>query len=209
MSCPMKKLVAGIAVTALFFIFQTSWANAVPILSIQPPETNVGLGETFSLDVMVSDVEDLFGFQFNLLFNPGILSGFNLSLGPFLGSDGAETNTFLNTINNSTGTASFGAQRLSPDGNLSGTGSGILASIDFTSQAVGTSPIAFSDVGLYTALPGTDGAVTYSSIDHETQDGLVTVSTASVPEPPAWVLLGTGLLFVGLLGRKRAHSKTC
>jgi hypothetical protein len=44
------------------------------VLSIHPPDTTIEQGERFSLNVHVSDVTDIYALQFDLTYNPAILS---------------------------------------------------------------------------------------------------------------------------------------
>ena len=47
---------------------------AAPILSIEPGTSTVNQGDTFFLDINITDVTDLFGFQFDVLYDPTILT---------------------------------------------------------------------------------------------------------------------------------------
>jgi hypothetical protein len=80
-------------------------ASATPILNIEPPSQVVHPGPSFSLDVLISNVADLYAFQFDLGFDPLILSATGVTEGPFLPSGG--TTAFIpGTIDNSGGTVS-------------------------------------------------------------------------------------------------------
>ena len=65
------------AVTAAIAILASSLgsASAAPILSIAPTSTTVQAGHTFSVDVSIADVTDLFAYQFDLGFDPAMFAG--------------------------------------------------------------------------------------------------------------------------------------
>ena len=99
-----------------------------PTMRLDPALVEVeGLaGETFSIDVLIEDVTDLGGFEFQLNFDDSI-ANLEIQLGPFLGSEGAE----VNCINNvGLGVAVLGCVT---QGTATGpSGSGVVAVLDFT-----------------------------------------------------------------------------
>ncbi len=182
-----KRRVVTIAM-ALGLALHASVAFAVPILSIDPPTTIVGPGETFSLDVAIRDVTDLYAFQFDLGFDPAILAATSVNEGPFLPSGGL-TSFIPGTINNTAGSITFTLDTLL--GPVPGvTGSGILASATFDALSFGTSHLSLTNVLFFDSG--------FSVISFTTQDGLVSV----VPEPATLILLGSGLARAAVM-RKR------
>src|SRR5579872_3309794 len=123
----LLRMAGELVIVCSLLIFS---AFADPILSIQPPSTSVGAGSNFAVDVNISNVSDLFAFQFDIGFNPGILSATSITEGLFL--PGGGTTFFIpGTIDNIGGTISSNADTLI--GAISGvSGSGTLAIIDFT-----------------------------------------------------------------------------
>jgi adhesin HecA-like repeat protein len=162
---------------------------AAPLLSIEPPSQSVHAGQSFSLDVKITGVTDLFAFQFALAFTPGVLAATSITEGPFLARGG--TTFFIpGTIDNAGGTiAATGDSLLGP---LAGvTGSGTLATISFQALAGGTSPLTLTQVLLLDSQLG--------EIPVSLRAGAVTVQPATgVPEPRATLLLTLSL--AGLLG---------
>ena len=62
---------------------------AAPILSIEPGTSTVNQGDTFFLDINITNVTDLFGFQFDILCDPTILTANETVEGGFLSTGGS------------------------------------------------------------------------------------------------------------------------
>ena len=60
-------------------------------LSIEPAANAFSVGDNFSLDIKVTDVTDLYSFQFDIGFSPSILSATSITEGAFLSSSGEST----------------------------------------------------------------------------------------------------------------------
>jgi adhesin HecA-like repeat protein len=162
-------------------------AMGAAILSVTPASLPVVGAESFSLNISISGVTDLFGYQFDLGFNPAVLSVTGESEGPFLATGGS---TFFipGSIDNVGGTVSATADTLLTA--ISGvSGSGILATIDFSSIGNGASSITLFNVFVLDS--------TESEIPATIQNGTVAVNgipASGVPEPSSGFLLGAGLL---------------
>jgi hypothetical protein len=173
-----------------------TWASlglAIPTLSLQPHSSYQAHGDSFSLDVAISDVTDLFGFQFGLSYDPSVLSLTGISLGSFLGSDGALTFAVGAIIDNTTGRTRrpFSAARVGTS--IPGiSGSGILATVGFDAINTGSSSLSLLSVIL------ADSGASPISADIEN-------SRVSVPEPSTILLLSSG--FVGLVVFRRKLQK--
>ena len=151
--------------------------QASPILSIQPSTLTVAPGQSFALDVDISDVADLYAFQFDLGFDPTVLSGISVSEGAFLPSGGT-TFFIAGTIDNVGGTIAFNADSLI--GAIPGvTGSGTLATVEFSALGGGSSQVDISNVTLLD--------LNLDTIAADTVGGVVNVS--AVPEPGTMSLL--------------------
>jgi hypothetical protein len=158
-------------------------------VTIEPSSSVVFLGQTVALDIAITDVSDLFAFQFNLAFDPAILAASLITEGPFLPT-GGPTSFVPGTIDNVVGSITLTADTLL--GGIPGvTGSGTLAMAEFTALDLGTSPVTVSDVILLNSSLADIGATVTG--------GTVTV----VPEPATLVLVGAGFAGLGGLSLRR------
>lgn len=155
--------------------------------------TVVTPGQAFSVNIVVSNVTDLFAYQFDLSFTPTTLAATSTAQGPFL-AIGGPTFFVPGTIDNVIGTIGGTTNTLlGPVPGVSGSGS--LATVDFTVLAIGIAPITLSNVifldSTLSPIPVTIGAF----------------SVTVVPEPGSLTLFGSialALLAYGLRRRGRA-----
>ena len=167
-----RKAVSGIMLTlmltcmlALAFNIQPIKASTT-IVSVDPLISTALVGETFTINITVTDVANLYGGQFNLTFSPAILSVSRVTEGPLLKEFG-ET-TLHKSINNSAGyvmAASSFDIPYPPEGVY---GNGTLASVTFKVNAAGQTPLQFNrtTTKLLTIWEGWP-----VHIEHEARDG--------------------------------------
>lgn len=138
-------------------------------------------GETFSLDVHITNVVDLFAFQFDLVFDPTVLVAVNVIEGAFFVGCGPAFCFF--SINNPDGIT---VTNTLPGPGPGATGSGLLATVDFLAQAPGSSAVELANVLLL-------------------DSNLNPIS--AVPEPSTIVLLSIGVLgIIGYSWRRRQQA---
>jgi hypothetical protein len=177
----MKRMILAVLLLVL-----RDAASAATIL-IEPASSTTSMGGAVNVAVGVTDVTDLYAYQFDLSFDPTVLSTTGASEGGFLPSGGS-TIFLPGTIDNALGTVTLTAGAL--EGPLSGvSGSGTLATVLFTGVGFGTSPVTLSNVVLLNSVGGDIAPATI-------QNG----SVAVVPEPTSVVLFGCGVL-AGLIAR--------
>ena len=175
-------ILAGLVITAL----SSESVLAIPLVSVEPTSQSVVTGNTVSVQIVASDVADLYAYQFDLTFDPAVLAAVSITEGDFLATGG--TTFFVpGTIDNSTGSISLTADTLI--GSVPGVnGSGILAIAEFQAVAARTSPIALTSVLLL------DSSSPPGEIPATTAGGSVKVTQGVIPEPQTLLLVGFGLL---------------
>ncbi len=153
-----------------------------PQLEISPPTQTVNVGSTFTVDVDVSSMTDLYAVEFGLSFDPTIVQCDSFTKDTnFIGS----TIGFDPTIDNTAGTVSgFSVSKMGASGV---SGSGTLATLQFTTLASGTSTISFSNVQLLDS--------TTAQITPTITDGSVTVPAAIVEISPSSSSQAVGTAF--------------
>ncbi len=137
--------------------------DSITTVRIDPSVTTAYLGGPVSVDVSVSRVADLGGFQFTLRFNPAILRVDTVVMGSFLTGSGRTFTPLGPQIDNVAGTVGFGGYSIGAQPVLNG--SGALARITFATLAVGSSNLHLENVSLTTpaaaqiAFASVDGSV--------------------------------------------------
>jgi len=140
--------------------FQRIGASST-VISVDPQVSAIAPSQSFSVSVKVTNVSELYAWQFNLTFNPAVLNVVNVTEGPFLSQVGATYWGFTeDDIHNADGWV-FVACSFFPIPEHGATGSGVLATVILTVKAEGLSNLHFS--GMSETSPETSLA-TY---DHE------------------------------------------
>ena len=162
-------------------------AGAQAVLSIDPTTRTTSTGSVVTVDVNVSNVSDLYGYQFDLTFNPSILQAVSSSEGPFLATGGSTF--FINGLNdNLGGTVSATADTLLSAVN-GVSGSGALAVFTFNAIGNGTSAIGIQNETLLDS--------NFNILSDTTTGGSVTVGSGVVAAPeidPSSAIAGLTLL---------------
>ena len=151
----------------------TQTAMASNSVNVVPQSQLAVVGDHVEVDIFVTDISGLFGYQFDFSFNPAILSFTDFLEGTFIG--GADE-TFWVTLDDSEAASgvlrSIAVTRITPGQSVSG--SGILGSFGFTAISSGTAVIQIDSLQL------TD--IDNNPILFSGQDGMVLVSvTAGTP----------------------------
>jgi len=121
-------------------------APAAPTrLSFRPPVLETQVGATFSLELEVENVKDLFAAPFRLKFDPQLLRLNEVKAGSLLSGDGRQI-IFTRNILNDTGDAMVNLNRTPGSGGING--SGTLASFTFQAVARGKAAVTFAQLDL-------------------------------------------------------------
>jgi general secretion pathway protein D len=177
--------ILSVLILAVLLLAPVTLLADTATLSVATTAT-VPQGSSFSVEVNISSVSDLYDFQFDLAFNPAVLQLTNIVEGGFL-LTGGSTFFLPGTVDNTLGNATANADTLI--GAIPGvSGTGELAEFDFTAVGPGISSLTLSNVILQDS--------TSSLLDSTTAAGSVTVqgTTTTVPEPSTLLLLGVGFL---------------
>lgn len=144
-------------------------------LYVNPPNiTGLEIGDTFQIDIMVSDVIDLYAWQFSLFYRNDILNATSIIEGPFLKTHPDTDNTifgsyiFTDTYNATHGLILAASTLSEVHGGVDGTGT--LATINFKVKGEGDCLLALRETKLV------DSAEPFGNlIPHTTTDGIVHV----------------------------------
>jgi LysM repeat protein len=147
---------------------------------LTPGAQNIDVGQVTTVTLRVENIEQLYGYQTAIVFNPSILevidantgkAGVQVALGTFLQPDFE----YQNNADNSVGTIVVVVTQLSPSPAVSG--SGDLFTISFRGKAQGTSDVRFTDLKL-----AKEAGV---EIPVSRQDAQVVVGTPTTTTPTA------------------------
>ena len=189
-----------LAMVSLAACLLGSAARAQTVLSVDPGSQTVTAGTDFTVDVNISGVSNLYGYQFDLLFNPSVLSAVSSSEGSFL-SKGGSTFFIPGTNDNTHGVVAATADTLLSN-SKGASGSGTLVAFTFDAIKSGVSNITISGADFSNASSG--------SISTSTFGGSVTVGGMRAPEIDPSSALGAVTLLAGglLLLRERSARRS-
>lgn len=171
-------------VTLGFWLFAASTSLLAGTISVQPAAPTEMLGQSFTLSVNISGASDLYGYQFDLGFDPTVLKAISVTEGAFLGT-GGPTIFLPGMIDNVGGSISANGDIL--NGALSGVnGSGDLLDVTFQALTAGS-----SDVQIFNLIALDSFGL---GLTETTAGSRVTVSVGSVPEPGTSLLLMAGMV---------------
>jgi hypothetical protein len=120
-------------------------------VSINIAQTSVSVGDQVTVEIIANQATDLFGFQFEMNYDPSVLSFREVSDGSFFNSGGADQ-TFCVTPNTATAgqIKNYACTRLKDPvkGVVGLSGTGVIAVVTFDANSPGTSQITLDKIFL-------------------------------------------------------------
>lgn len=141
-------LVLSIIFLSSVFPFHHAMGQLTATASIQLTANSVlSAGDTFSTNITISNVTDLYGWGVSLYYDSSVLNGTSVDEGPFLKADGVSTyfivSNFTDNYNSTHGYMYVSCLRL---GYMTGAnGSGTLATLTFKAVGTGSDVFQFGD----------------------------------------------------------------
>ena len=126
---------------------------------IYPEEIDARKGTEFTIDINGSTTENIYGYQFDIVFDSSVLEAVEVTHGDFLVPDGSTLWTDTK-INNSAGTVEIAASRVDTEIGIDGEGN--MVEVKFLAKEAGESNIDFEDIkvsdeDINPIIPGTEG----------------------------------------------------
>jgi general secretion pathway protein D len=129
-------------------------------LALQPSSIDVTLGQEFTVDLIVGEVDDLFSAGIQLAFDPAVIEYVGADRGGFLSSDGADAS--FTAAPSGAGGVNTGMSRIGEVGGIAG--SGPLASFTFRAIGEGRTTISIS-AGTVRGLDGRPAPVQFRTAE--------------------------------------------
>lgn len=169
-------------------------SEAATAVAVDPASSNVGMGDTFTVDIYVNPDTAIAGAQFNLSFDASVMVANGVTEGDLLSQGGAATVFTPGTIDDGAGTITGVAGAIVTPGE-SVSQSGTFATVSFTAgRTGGTSTLDLSNVIL---------------ADNNGQSVPITVSHGSATVCPDWDVnldLSVNVLDMTLVGQHWGES---
>lgn len=186
MSLPKARLCSALLALSAWAVP----ALADPTVTLVATPSPVVQGGSVDIQVLISDVTDLYSFNFSLSFDSSLLQVTSVTAGSFLGGGPA----FGDMTDNVAGsTYVYNSLRSVPTGV---SGSGTLAVIHLNAIGTGTSALTFA---------ASDTLFVNSNIDViNTQTVNGSLQVTAVPEPSTYLLMAAGIAGLAAWRRRQA-----
>ncbi|MES2741472.1 MAG: cohesin domain-containing protein [Pseudomonadota bacterium] len=170
--------------------------QATPLLTLAADTSEQSIGGQFNISADISEISDLYAFNFTLEYDASKVILISVTEGNFLSK--VNTTYFIPGTNDGMGSVAFSAVALiGPIGGASGAGN--LLNFVFAGSAPGVAQFSSSD------LLFINSALSGISVDRAPLEVLVLDDPTSVPEPAPLALIVTGAL--GLLCSKKYGAR--
>lgn len=142
----LYSILTVISVIMLMKFAPVSFAVVEATVSVDPNLSYGMLGESFTVDIQIADVVNLYGWQVNMSFNPSVVEVVNITEGEFL-KDQPEGTSGDSRIENEKGWATFSWMTMGKQPGVYGAGQ--LATVEFLILAEGESVLNITNPGTY------------------------------------------------------------
>jgi Cohesin domain len=187
-------IVAGVLLASVF-----SSPICADTLSLEPSTSSVNAGGTVTLNVDISGTSNLYAFQFDVDFDPTVVTGISVAEGPFLIDDTAMNFTYFipgtvsgNSLVNTANTL------LGPETGVSGMGTLAVLTLQIAAGATGSTSLDLANV----ILLDDGGPLTLNG-------ATININSMAVPEPDPLVMLIAGLAVFSLFRRASFYCSKC
>jgi hypothetical protein len=119
-------------------------------LSVLPATKNIGNGQEFTLDVVLSEGNDIFGFQFDVEYDPDVIEFVKAEEGTFLNNNGADSTFCLDEKLSEGLVKNLVCTRL---GRGSVNGDGVIEKLTFKALSEGRSDVSLKNVRISNSVP--------------------------------------------------------
>ena len=202
----------GAAVLLALLGLFTSPARAV-MIQFDPLHSDVGLGDRFGIDVIVSGLHGASGpqivsaFDLDVLYDASVLSAAAVEFGSGLGLPDIDA---LTSIWLTPGRIDFASVSFLQASDLFALQDDhvVLARLFFDAVGVGTSALLFDSLSPPGVLLVGDDPYSSLPLTHVGQGAVTVTAHTSVPEPGTFALGLTGLLLAGVLRRRGAVARS-
>lgn len=155
-------------------------------LKVDPPGVSgLNPGDIFSINITVSDVTDLFAWQFRLFYQSAVLNGTDIAEGPFLAQGGVTPffiiTNFTDNYNATHGFMWVSSTRKADEGGVNGTGT--LATISFKTVGGGNSILHLFDTKLIDSVKPFGNLIPHEVFGGWAYVGLVNIAITDLKTP--------------------------
>ena len=162
----LSWVIIGLIIFSQIALIKVGIASPETTVSVSPDVVTAAVGESFIVDIMVNNVSGrgLYTWTFYLNWSFNILTVADVKEGPFLAGEGYKT-FFFRRIYNDQGYLKASCTLIGEPASSAAKGSGVIATVNFTVVATGSTPLHLYNTQLLEIPPE------QQEIPHITEDG--------------------------------------